>query len=74
MICEYGQKCSCWFDRFKEWDWSDCCGRHDIACASDRVYRLYADKLLFRCVKHRVNAIFAAVMFIGVRIGALLKY
>lgn len=73
-MCEQGQKCSCWFDSFSKWSWGDCCARHDVACASDRVDRLYADRLLFRCVKHRTNTVFATIMFIGVRIGALIKY
>lgn len=82
LICERDQVCSCWVDKIGKWEYSDCCYRHDIACgailsrADDKleVDRLYADKLLYRCVKHRAGVVLAGIMFAGARIGAWLGY
>lgn len=48
--------------------WSGCCKRHDRRYANKRLTRYQADKLLYRCIKRKSNALVASIYFIGVRL------
>ena len=60
--------CTCWFDRFKEWDWSECCERHDNDYTNRNSHnksKWKIDNELFECVREKTNFIFACIMWIG---------
>ena len=61
-------KCTCWFDRYKEWDWTRCCQIHDIAYQNNSVHnktKWQVDKDLFNCVRKETCWLFAAIMWLG---------
>lgn len=64
-VCERGQKCTCFIDRFGKWDWSECCGKHDDCYASNATNE-YCDKRLLGCVKQKAGRILAYIMYCGV--------
>lgn len=55
--------CTLWV----EGTWSHCCKRHDRRYSNNRISRLQADVLLFRCVSKAKDVIMASIMFAGVR-------
>ena len=48
-------------------NWAKCCARHDRRYENKRITRYQADKLLYRCIKRKANALIASIYFIGVR-------
>ena len=74
-FCEYGQACTCWFDRCCKWDWSWCCTFHDRRYENTRLNRSQADELLRRCVKRKTSSsVFAFIMWLGVRLFGWTRY
>ena len=59
---------------FPEGNWTDCCAMHDRRYSNNRLSKYQADKLLFRCVKHKSSIVIAAIMFTGVTLFGHYNY
>lgn len=59
--------CTCWPDKWRGYDYSACCQKHDEDYANPEVSRWEADRDLFRCVWKESYLVWACVMFTGVR-------
>jgi len=53
--------------------WDKCCIVHDKSYwqGGSKVQRSKADKQLYQCIKNTSNNLFAAVVYLGVRIGGI---
>lgn len=61
-------KCTCWFDSFKKWDWGDCCEAHDIAYQNNTIHnktKWQVDKDLFNCIRKETCWLWAAIIWSG---------
>ena len=67
--------CTMWPDKWKNYDLSACCHKHDDDYENVKISRLRADIDLFVCIKKNSTLIMACIMFMGVRcLGWLCKH
>ena len=67
-------KCTWWL----QGNWQDCCCQHDIGCLIAEIKenpwrRLEADLQLARCVTMKGHPVIAVMMFVAVRVYAILQ-
>ena len=63
--------CTGWLDGTFEYDWSECCLKHDLAFWAGGTLedRNAMDKNLRQCVRDKANDFYATIIYFGVRAG-----
>jgi hypothetical protein len=60
--------CTCWFDKFKKWDWAECCKKHDAQYINRKYHtktKWQVDKEFYYCISSKTCKLYGAIMWLG---------